>query len=360
MTKQIALYIGIVFLLLASVLLLLGNIFDDDFYLFGLMLLFAGIIWTILGCGYKLYFGISLLVIGIVVVIFENISYNDFYLFFGLVLLFGGFIASLLGYVEKYGGKRDFSKSDLKKAELWKRLITEEPAYNIAKEYYNSEKIPPIATLQTAASLIRELGESEVELAKHLTSKQTINSRISPIEAIFKFNFVDQVYYCDNARFVSSIKYKNTIPSVEGTLILHKGFLFFFEKKEESLNNKPDPLEAGVSFLDFILPGASKILKLINLFGEFGGKCSIVFDEAGINNLMIRHSYENSFVIPLETIRSVSTTKRGFVVVSEKTIKKNITYHFESEYLLFSSNEWTKSWINILQLACIMNGNLLK
>ena len=161
----------------------------------------------------------------------------------GEVLWYGAIVIGLLMVIS---GSKELSRERAakvhteqiveKREDLYRRLLEKEPIDRIAEEYGRSDQIPPIRTIQAAANVIREMRDEDDAvlrgLAEHMVSDQIVDSNVGPEEAIDRFSFHDEVYFVDDQ--VLLCRKESNFGHTPGTLILNKGYLFFFERSRWS------------------------------------------------------------------------------------------------------------------------------
>lgn len=310
----------------------------------------------------KVIFGALLLVAGIVTLVIDDVP----------VIWTGGMIVGVIlmanGAMEMSREKKvseELSQFDSKWEEFLQRLQNDEPIDDIAEQFYKSDNIPPIRTIQVAAHFIKGLSESSDEdgkaLAVYLASKQIVDSNIDPKEAIDEFSFLNDVYFVDDTVTIFSEEPKESI-GTEGTIVLNKGFLFFFEKKQNPLDNPG--LGRAIGKLEDAFPMLSIATSGYALVSGLSDELSDYFDGSRKQNLKKRFDYEKSLALPLVEIGQIGPADRKgmilttrYLEVSGGTDDGNWKYWFGTTNS--DEEEWANSWMERLQLACIADGELL-
>ena len=310
----------------------------------------------------KLTAGILLLLAGLASIIIVEIPIIwTGGLIVGAILIVGG----LMEISENNKVKQELAQISQKWDDLLDRLRDDQPIDKIAEAYYQSDNIPPIRTIQVSSYLVKKLAESTDELSQalavHLASKQIVDSEVEPKDAINQFSFLDQVYFIDDTATLYCEE-PTTKDGVEGTLILNKGFLFFFEKKDSLLDHPAadhalDKLEDAFPVLSIATSGYALVSGLSNELVEY-------FNELRKKALKRRFELDNSMAIKLTEINQIGASERAGVTivkthleVSGKSDNEEWTYWFETSRT--GEKEWVESWIERLQLACIAEGKLL-
>ena len=299
-------------------------------------------------------FGVPLLLVGLITIFSDGSVIWTGAIIVGIVLILHG----ATNLVRKRRVDRELSQIGGKWDDLVGRLRHNEPIDKIAEKYFESDGIPPIRTIQVASHIVKRFSESDEEilqaLAAYITSKQLIDSDIDPIEMIEKFNFIDQIYFVDTSVTMYSEDPEDA-KGIEGTLILSKGFLYFFEKK---IN-----LERGMEKLEGEIPYLSIATAGYELASELSDRHLTYFSEERLGSLKRRFGYENSMAIPLVHVSEMSAAMRTLLVfkthylaLSGETNGIKWTYWFETSSS--EEHEWIDSWIERLQLACIAEGKL--
>lgn len=311
----------------------------------------------------KVIIGTALLIAGMATFAAEDIP----------VIWTGGIIVGIILIVsgavqlsrDKNGVGNDVSRLKRKWEDLLKRLRNDEPIDEIAEKYHGSDNIPPIRTIQVAAYLIKGLAESDGEdskaLAAYLASKQIVDSRIAPKEAIDKFSFLDQVYFVDDTVTMFSEEPQSSA-NTEGTLILNKGFLFFFEKKHSPLDNPG--VDRAMGKLEDAIPMLSIATSGYALVSGLSNELSDYFDGSRKENLKTRFGYEKSVALPLVQISQIGPADRKGMILTTTYLEVSGGSGDEVWKYWFKTaesdeNNWVNLWMERLQLACIAEGNLL-
>ena len=280
----------------------------------------------------------------------------------------GGPLLILLGAMELlWKGKPDDQAALIQHnwEDLLKRLQAEEPIDEIAAEYYRSNDIPPMRTIQAAAYLIKNLAESEDEssqfLAAHLTSTQVVAFYIDSKEAIESFSFVDQVYCVDDTvtMFTEEPPSRSGTP---GTLVLNKGFLFFFEKPRILVDKFAG--ERAIGRLGDAFPVLSIAIPGYSIVSGLSRELQDYFSDSRKEVLKERFALDKSVALPLVQLVGVGPWQRRaelltspYLVVAGHTKQEHWTYWFETTSV--DEEEWAGDWAERLQLACIAEGELL-
>lgn len=286
----------------------------------------------------------------------------------GAVLWYGAIAAGLLMAV---AGLRELTRERAakvhldqiveKREDLCQRMLEREPIDRIAEEYEDSYGIPPIRTIQVAGYLIREMRESGDEvlrgLAEHIALDQIVDSNIEPDEAIDRFNFRDQFYFVDDQALLCQ-KMSN-FGHTPGTLVLNKGYLFFFERSRWSgLGGKIAHTVGGrVPLLGVAAVGH-------DLVSGLSHKLETYFDDRQKARLRARFRRPKSRAFPLVEVVEVEVRYKKHIVGATQLVEVRGCSNGEPWRCLFASSElqkedWGSSWIERLQIACIAEGNLL-
>ena len=106
----------------------------------------------------------------------------------GTVLIYRGLAES----VRRRKKRRLVAVLQEKMAVLENQLLADVPIDHIATEYYESNTIPPIRTIQCAAHLVKQMADSDDEAdhtaAARLASGEIVDSNMDPASAISQFS----------------------------------------------------------------------------------------------------------------------------------------------------------------------------
>ena len=250
----------------------------------------------------------------------------------------------------------------LKQEDLWKRLLAREPLDRIAEDFYRNDRIPPIRTLQVAGYLIREMQEQDSELASalaaYLTADQIVDSDLDPEEGIDRFSFHDDVYYVEDTAFIC--RKVSSFGHTPGTLILNKGFLYFFERSRWRL--VVTKILAGLGGDIPILGVAAAGYELV---GELSQELAGYFDIRRKATLRERFRKSKSRAYPLVEIEEIELRQKRHIIGATQFVEVRGRSSEGDWQCLFSSSElqdrdWGSLWMQRLQIGCIGEGNLLE
>ncbi len=302
-------------------------------------------------------------IVGILALVFD---WDYEWAFWGCTMLVVFWL--LFERAEKKEKQRKIEEQINEYQQLWDDMISRlqkmQPIDDIALDYQQSEDIPPIRTIQVIANVIRSFAKSESDeekkLADILVSAQTIDSHVDPVNQIAHFNFSDSVYFMDDT--ASLMEQEDSEIGRSGTIILHKGFLYFFAKSA-SLYDIPNAEKLLDKVGDFH-PVLGIALSGYKLGKGLSEKLSDCFDQSTCKKLRDRYENDKSFVIPLVNIINIDicTSSHFF---SKKSIlhitctQANKTHHHYFKTSLEDQEAWTPGWIDRIELACIAEGRLL-
>lgn len=311
----------------------------------------------------KLIIGIGLIVAGAVTFFDPDIP----------VIWTGAFIVGAIlvvsGIVQIARERRtaeELSQIEGKIEDLIERLQAEEPIDRIADEYYKEDEIPPIRTIQVTGYLIKSMLESGTEderlAAMYLASKQVVDSDVAPAEAIGQFSFLDQVYFVDETASCFA-EDPATSQGTAGTLILNKGFLFFFESGGIDLMNHPGVdsamgrLEQAVPFLGIASAGYALVSGLSDELVEY-------FSDRKRRELEERFKSEGSRAMALVDVSQVGFVERKRKILATTYLEVSGSSSGEEWRVWFATSkvdeqDWAASWMERIQIACIAEGELL-
>ena len=305
----------------------------------------------------KLLWGVTLFVGGIVL----TAAMGD-------VLWYGAIVAGLLMAVSgsrqlyrERATKAQLEQIVSKREDLLRRLIEEEPIDRIAEEYERSDEIPPIRTIQVAGHLIREMRDSDDEvsrsLAAHMASDQIVDSNMDPETAIDHFSFHDEVYFVDDQ--VLLCRKMSAFGRTPGTLILNKGFLFFFERSfcNRLFSRVGHAVSNNVPLLGIAAAGHDLVSGLSNSLKRY-------FDGSRKARLKARFRRPRSRALPLVDVAEVELMYKRRIIGTRPFVAIRGTSQGEPWQYLFTCSEaqdgdWSSSWMERLEVACIAEGNLL-
>ena len=286
----------------------------------------------------------------------------------GEVLWYG---AIAVGLVMAVAGSRELSRERAakeqvdqivgKREDLCRRLLEKEPIDRIAQEHERHHAIPPIRTIQVAGYLIREMldgGDEDARgLAGYLAEDQIVDSNGDPEEAIDRFSFHNEVYFVDDQ--VLLCRSVSNFGHTPGTLILNKGYLFFFERSRWSgLASKiAHNLGGSVPMLGVAAVGHSLVSGLSR---ELEG----YFDGSRKARLKARFSRPKSRALPLVEVEEVEVNFKKHLIGATQFVEVRGGSQGDPWRCLFTSAElqkedWGNLWMERLQVACIAEGNLL-
>lgn len=255
--------------------------------------------------------------------------------------------------------------------DLLHRIDEGQSLEEIAEEYKISHNIPPIRTLSMAGHMLKELAHSE-NAEERAVVQQTLHGQLldsgePPESQISSFNFDNQVYFLEEpVKFFMPGTVKDK--GVEGTLILSRGYLYFFAVQRSALQYVGHAGEAifdkigdKIPVLHFATCGYHLIKGLHQISSDF-------FTPSKIAELQERFSFEGSVAIPLVDIVSVGpvtdarwqVTTRGFNPqdLSQETVEAPTwEYAFEGESGEESAT--VSAWIERIMVAAIAEGQLL-
>ncbi len=283
----------------------------------------------------------------------------------GSVVWYGAILWGLVMIVRGLGeesqsarAEADLSQLRRKSEDLWRRLLANEPIDHIADEYYRSEGIPPIRTIQVAAYLIRGVQEGDHELSRALAayfvSDQIVDSDVDPEHAIDNLSFRDQVYYFDDDVLLCQ-KISN-FGHTPGTMVLNRGFLFFFERSlwSNTVRKMADALRGGPVIL----------ATGYELVGGLSRSLTECFDERRKARLKKRFGRPRSHALPLCEIVRIGPSQKEHVIGTTHFVEIEGQSKDGQWRCLFTSGtlqgeDWARSWIERVQIACIPEGNML-
>lgn len=314
----------------------------------------------------------------ILIIIGSIIVFPFFFIFFTAIfsVFFDGddsipiVISSFIGFPVYIYGVVKLCRS-IKKHEkgehhhLWEdileRLQNNQPIDDIAEDYYQLENIPPIRTIQAISNVVKMFANSnediEKQIADAIVCNQIVDSNKPPNTYIESFNFLNSVYAMDdNAQLV---KDENGSTGRKGTLVLHKGYLYFFAKPDCVFDNTYiDKISDKVGDIVPILGIAVSGYKLAKGLSQ---ELSNEFDKKTIEMLKERFLDSGSFAINLSTLKDATARKAKWFENGDSYILLHV--HDREEPLLIKSNskidKWAYQWQEILQLACIAENNLI-
>lgn len=310
----------------------------------------------------RVILGTLLLVVGLGTLVSPDIP--DFWIgavIVGILLIVGGSVSAL----RERKAAQELSKIANMQEDLVHRLQNKEPIDEIADRYHKENNIPPIRTIQVAAHLIKSLTESDDELAHlfaaYLTLGQIVDSSSEPKNIIESFSFHDRVYYLDDTATMFSKDPKDK-RGVSGTLVLDKGFMFFFERKDKLLENPA--IDTAVGTLEEIVPALSIATSGYSLVSGLSQELANHFTESRIEDLKERFDYDQSKALPLIEVSRVSTAVRKGRVLETVYLEVVCDLDGQSQQYWFSTSSsdesaWVNNWIERIQLACIAEGHLL-
>ena len=282
-----------------------------------------------------------------------------------------GIFTLLLGSLMIVGGVRQLTRSRsievqvgqlmVKQEDLWGRLLEREPLDRIAEEYSDSDGIPPIRTLQAGAYLIREMQEHDQELSRalaaYIASGQIVDSDIDPEDAIDRFSFHDRVYYVDDE--VLLCRNLSNFGHTPGTMVLDKGFLFFFERSRWSEMGPKllGGLGKGIPILGVAAAGYELVDGLSRELADH-------FDGPRKAALRRRFGRPKSRAFPLVEFEGVELRHKKHIIGATQLVEvRGRSKHGEWRCLFTSSElqdrDWGGAWMDRLQIACIGEGNML-
>ena len=248
-----------------------------------------------------------------------------------------------------------------KREDLLQRLLEKEPIDRIAEEYESSDGIPPIRTIQVAGYLIREMGDEDDEvsraLAAHMASDQVVDSNVDPEEAIDRFSFRDDVHFVDDPALLC--RNVSNFGHTPGTLVLNKGYLFFFERSRWS------GLGAKIAHgLGGRVPLAGVAAVGHELVSGLSRELEDYFDGPQKTRLKARFRRPKSRAFPLVDVVTVALTYKKHMIGATPLVEVRGNSDGEPWRCLFTSAEfqkgtWGSLWMDRLQIACIAEGNLL-
>ncbi len=252
--------------------------------------------------------------------------------------------------------------------DLTSRLMQGQSLDHIAGEYYRQDRIPPIRTIQVAAYLIKSLAESRNQdaqkLAAAFASVQDVDSVESAASLISRFSFHDHVYSVDDTA-MGFRTHPEENGGTTGTLILTKGYLYFFAKPKNLRALLGDPAvsaevaKAQIPFLSIAASGYGLVSGLSRELADY-------FDGSRISELQERFSHEASCALPLAEISQLEcVTRKWWKAPSVCLEVRGVSSASNEEWAYWfgtSSTDvekWMHGWIDRLQIACIAEGRLL-
>lgn len=263
----------------------------------------------------------------------------------------------------KRRGIRIITFLDAHRDDLLDRVANGIPIDTIAEEYWESNAVPPIRTIQYTAYLVQQLVDSGDEeacaVAAMIASVQIIDGDNDPRTSITEFSFVDQVYYVDDT--TTMFPTLDSTRGTEGTLILSKGFLFFLAKRQNVLRKMGIVLVRLVEKIPFVWIVTGGYATISGLHNEMRN----YFTASRKRKLQRRYDHKHSWALPLVAINDVGVAVRNGWILSASRLQVSSSSNgggraWWFETTKFNEEKWVLSWQDRIQIACIAEGVLLK